>query len=67
MIEKVEMVGMGMEGGDSSGEEEPLEDTGGSKACILGGGMEVSSSQVTVLSRSLGLFALRKEIQNEHL
>ena len=73
--EEVEMVGMLVEGGDSArsraegegfGEEEPLVDIGGSKACILGGGMEVSSSQVTVLSRSLALFALRKDIQDEH-
>ena len=73
--EEVEMVDMVVEGGDSAhsrdegegfGEEEPLVDIGGSKACILGGGMEVSSSQVTVLSRSLALFALRKDIQDEH-
>ena len=73
--EEVEMVGMVVEGGDSAhsrdegegfGEEEPLVDIGGSKACILGGGMEVSSSQVIVLSSSLALLAVRKEMQEEH-
>ena len=52
--------------GESVGEEEHLEDVGGSNAGILGGGMEVSSSQVMVLSSSLALLALRKDIQEEH-
>ena len=73
--EEIEVMGRGVEGQDiahsSAGGEELVEDElpediGGSKACILGGGMEVSSSQVIVLSSSLALLALRKEMQEEH-
>ena len=72
--EEIEVMGRGVEGQDiahsSAGGEELVEDElpediGGSKACILGGGMEVSS-QVIVLSSSLALLALRKEMQEEH-